>query len=237
MRWWHFTLAAVALMAPLGSSAATIGLSPTKVSVEEGKSVTLRVFVSSAQAVNAVSGTITYPPDLLAVTSLSKSSSALSLWVQEPSSANGEITFSGVAPNPGFSGDNQRALTITLRARKPGLATLVFSSAQVLANDGNGTDILQSKYGATIAISAASAEPPAQPQKAAQTATSAAQVKEISSQRALAQQWQGSPLLLFLATGCVPLWLFLMFALVSDLLIMYLLMRVYWLDRKHKQNP
>ena len=164
----HFRVYLSALVAfffllPSATLAATLGFSPANTTVGTGSTVTAVVVVTSTdQAMNAISGTISFPSDILQVVSISKANSVLSLWVQEPmfSNADGTISFSAVVPNPGYTGSRGQVLSIQFGGRKQGTATVTFSpSSQVLANDGNGTDILTASSAATIAITAAAAPP------------------------------------------------------------------------------
>jgi hypothetical protein len=135
--------------------AASLVISPATISVEEGQSVTLIVSVASPdQAMNAVSGTISFSKNILEVTSLSKTSSIVSLWVTEPSFSNsgGTASFEGVVLNPGFQGSSGRIFSLSFRAKAAGTATISFSSGSVLANDGQGTNISQSLGTATVSV-------------------------------------------------------------------------------------
>lgn len=121
-------------------------MSPSAGSYLSGKTFPVRVLVSStAQSINAVSGILSFPQDKLQVVSISKADSILTLWVQEPSFSNtqGTVSFEGVVPNPGFTGSSGRVLTINFKVVAQGEAPIKFSSGSVLANDGNGTNILR----------------------------------------------------------------------------------------------
>lgn len=146
------------------ASAATLSISPASATHTVGETFTLSVRVSSAnQAMNAASGVVNFPTDLLQVMSLSKSSSIMNLWVQEPTFSNsaGTVNFEGVVLNPGFAGSGGNVLGITFRAKRVGDADLTISSGTVLANDGNGTEILTGTSGSSITIE--SAPEPAKP--------------------------------------------------------------------------
>jgi hypothetical protein len=108
-----------------------------------------------------VSGTLSFPPGSIEVVSLSKASSVISLWVQEPSFSNsaGTVSFEGIVLNPGYKGSNARILTVQFRAKKEGTVALSFSSSDVLANDGVGTSILSSTGKGTYTIAAKAAPP------------------------------------------------------------------------------
>ncbi len=125
--------------------AASLFLSPATGAFSLGKSFSVSVYVSSAdQSINAVSGTLSFPSNLLQVVSLSKSGSVMSLWVQEPGFSNGAgtVNFEGVVLNPGYIGSSGKIITINFKTKAIGTALVNFSSSSVLANDGQGTNIL-----------------------------------------------------------------------------------------------
>ena len=101
---------------------------------------------SVGQAINAASGAISFPRDKLDVVSVSKQGSIFSLWPMEPSFSNsmGTVSFEGIMLNPGYIGVNGKILAITFRVRSVGQANVSFSSGSILANDGVGTNILNS---------------------------------------------------------------------------------------------
>lgn len=157
-----FLAAFLLLLSPAAASAATLSASPTSSTVSVGDTVSVYVVVSSVdRAMNAVSSTLSFPSDIFEVTSVSKNNSIITLWVQEPSFSNsaGTISFEGVVLNPGFTGASGRVITATLRAKSEGTARLLFSSGSVLANDGQGTEILTGSSGATITVGKPSAAP------------------------------------------------------------------------------
>ncbi|MBU2544615.1 hypothetical protein KJ618_04070 [Patescibacteria group bacterium] len=132
--------------------------SPSSGTYAIGSTLSVSVYVSSAdQAMNAASGVISFPRDKLEVTSLSKTGSIFSLWVQEPSFSNsaGTINFEGIALNPGFTGASGKLITINFRVKATGVAALNFSSGSVLANDGQGTNILTSLGNAQFSLGGA----------------------------------------------------------------------------------
>jgi hypothetical protein len=135
--------------------AATIYPSPSSGSYNVGDNFSIGVFVSSAdQAMNAVSGTLSFPADKLEVTSVSRNGSVVNLWVQEPSYFNntGKVNFEGIVLNPGYSGSAGRVITVNFKTKGPGTANVIFSSGSILANDGQGTSILSGMGSASFAI-------------------------------------------------------------------------------------
>lgn len=153
------------------AQAASLSLAPATGTFSVGKTFSLRVYAASKdQALNAVSGTITFPPETLAVTAIAKSGSVVSLWVQEPSFSNsaGRVNFEGIVLNPGYTGSGGLLLTVTFRAKAVGSAVVRFSEGSVLANDGAGTEILTARGEARFTFGEA---PAAEPAPAVEAAT------------------------------------------------------------------
>lgn len=129
------------------AQAATLYFSPDSNSYTINQTFTVSIYVSSPnQAMNAVSANISFSNNLLQAVSLSKTNSIITNWVQEPSfsNTNGTINLEGIVLNPGYQGANGRVLTISFKAKAAGTASVTFISGSVLANDGLGTNILQS---------------------------------------------------------------------------------------------
>lgn len=144
--------------APLSADAATLSFSPVSGEYAVGKTLSVSVYVGSAdQAMNATSGIISFPQDKLEVTSLSKTGSIFTLWVQEPlfSNSAGTINFEGIVLNPGFTGATGKVITINFKIKTAGVALLNFSSGSALANDGKGTNILASLGNAQFSLGGA----------------------------------------------------------------------------------
>ena len=143
---------------PSIASAANLYFSPSSGSHAVGATLSVSVYVSSAdQAMNAASGVVSFPADKLEVTSLSKNGSIFTLWVQEPSFSNsaGSVSFEGIVLNPGFTGASGKVITINFRVKAAGTALLNFSSGSALANDGKGTNILASLGNAQFSLGGA----------------------------------------------------------------------------------
>jgi hypothetical protein len=140
--------------------AASLFFSPATGSYTVGKTFTVNVMVASSdQAANAYSGTITYPTDKLEMTAIGRGGSIVSLWVQDPSFTSGRANFEGVTFNPGYKGGAGRMVSLTFRAKAAGTASVRFSAGSVLANDGEGTNILTGMGSATFNIVAPEVKP------------------------------------------------------------------------------
>lgn len=141
----------------------SLTFSPSAATATVGTSVSIKVLVNAGVAINAAEGTVSFPADKLEVTSLSKGSSVFTLWPVEPSFSNkaGTVTFAGGLPSPGIKKNGGTVLTMTLRAKTAGTAKLSIGSAQMTANDGEGTNVLTGLGSSTVTIKAAEAAPPA----------------------------------------------------------------------------
>ncbi len=144
------------LFVPSFSQAATLSMSPSQVTTEVGKRVTVSVLVSSVVPFNAVSSTLLFPTSLFTIESVSKTGSALDFWVTEPliNKTQGTVRFEGVALG-GFQGKTGTIASVTLRAIKEGTGKSSFQSGQILANDGQGTDITENLIGTSFVVKAA----------------------------------------------------------------------------------
>lgn len=144
-------------------------------SVSVGENISIPVFISTSgsESANAVAATVNFPADKLRVVSVSESG-IVDLWAEKPAYSNtrGTVTFQGVTYNPGYSGTNGRVISITFRALREGDAILSFSDRSILANDGEGTEILTGSGSATIQILAAV---PAAPRESAEAVVAPAQ--------------------------------------------------------------
>ena len=149
---------------PAFAFAATLTFSPGALTASVGDTFPVSLNVgSSDQAINAVSGTVSFPANLLEVVSIQRAGSVIGFWVQEPafSNANGQVSFEGVIPNPGFTGAAGKIVSVTFRVKKTGTAELAYQSGSVLANDGLGTEVFSGKGSVTIEIESARVETPA----------------------------------------------------------------------------
>ncbi len=149
---------------PSFAFANTLSISPASGSYAEGKIFSAQVFVSSpAQAINAVSAIVSFPNNKLQVVSVSRTGSIINLWVHDPSFSNsqGTVSFEGVVPNPGYTGISGNIVTITFKVVSAGSAIVKFDSGSVLANDGNGTDILKNMNPASYILGGATPQAPA----------------------------------------------------------------------------
>ena len=141
--------------------AATISLSPSTGVYSSGSTFTVKVVVNSqGSSINAAEGTLKFNPSELSVVSAGRAGSIFNLWVGEPSFSNsaGTITFSGGLPS-GYTGSAGNIMTVTFRTKGSGAAKITITGGSVLANDGQGTNVLTSMGGGTYTMQAATASP------------------------------------------------------------------------------
>lgn len=118
--------------------AASMYLSPSSGNYTIGDTFSVSVMLSSLdEAVNAVSGRMSFSSDKLEAISVS-GGDAISMWIQTPSYGSGSISFDGVILNPGFQGSGGSVITAIFKAKEEGSAHISFSSGSILANDGLG---------------------------------------------------------------------------------------------------
>ncbi len=146
------------------AEAAILYFSPSSGNFTIGNIFTVSVLVNTdSKTINNSDAVINFPSDLLEVVSITKSASIFSLWVEEPSFSNsaGTISYNGGLPTPGFNGSAGKIISVVFRVKSAGLATLIYSSGAVRANDGYGTDILKTRAQAQFTL--LSEERPVQP--------------------------------------------------------------------------
>ena len=87
---------------------------------------------SDGTTINAAKATVSFPPELLAVQSISKLGSIFQLWPEEPafSNSNGTINFAGGIPAPGFNGVGTIAI-VNFKAKKAGEANVNIIGGQI----------------------------------------------------------------------------------------------------------
>ena len=138
------------------ASAAGLYMSPASGSYILGKTFSVAVYVSTPQeALNAISGTISFPQNKLELLSLSKGDTIINFWIEEPSYSNstGIMNFEGIVLNPGFIGTGGKIISLSFKVKAVGSAEVRLTSGSVLANDGLGTNILTGMSGATFHLS------------------------------------------------------------------------------------
>lgn len=113
-------------------------------SIKVNQKMKLPIFIDTAGlTINAAEVYLKYDPTALKVETVSKENSFFQLWITgEPkfSNDNGEISFAGGLPKPGFQGRGQVG-EVVITPLKNGVQTLSFDQkSRILLNDGVGTE-------------------------------------------------------------------------------------------------
>jgi hypothetical protein len=111
--------------------------------------------ISTKSPINAIGGTVTYPPESIQIVGLSRISSVIDLWSEEPSitNAEGTVRFSG-----GIIGEKAakpirgQVFLLSVKPIREGKVTITTKDGQLLANDGEGTNIFSGSNVLTLYV-------------------------------------------------------------------------------------
>ena len=139
----------VAPAAPVRAAGASLYLTPGSGTYTIGSNFTVTVKASTGgNAINAAEGSISFDKNILSVVSVSKGGSIFPFWTTEPTGAgaansSGNVSFGGGLPPPGYNGSSGKLISIVFKGRAVGKAQVRFTSGSILANDGKGTNVLE----------------------------------------------------------------------------------------------
>lgn len=126
-----------------------------------GDEVVIRVVVDTRVPVNAIGGALVYPERFLGLDSISRSDSIVDLWAEEPLRTAGAIAWGG-----GILGEKSEmplkgaVFAASFVAREAGKAVLTVRNGQLLAADGEGTNIISAERSFAVYITAKGAASP-----------------------------------------------------------------------------
>ncbi len=103
------------------------------------------------QTINAVSGSFKIPKSFK-LESIETIGSIMDFWVSEPRVEANTISFQGVAIKKPYQGDNGLVFTIKGVATTAGKLQFNFGDGAILADDGQGTNVLGSLKGLTLSV-------------------------------------------------------------------------------------
>ena len=119
--------------------AAEIFLEPDKNLGQEDQ-FKVSIFLDTEEQLNAVEGTLRFPPDFLELKSVNDANSIINFWVEYPNViSNGDIRFSGITPG-GYKGDRGLIFSVTFKVLQEGKGIFDIRDTRVLQNDGKGTE-------------------------------------------------------------------------------------------------
>lgn len=111
--------------------------------ISAGQTIKANLLLDTAgQSINTVSLDANFNSALLSILKVSKESSALNIWVKDPALNidNGKISLIGGVIGSGFNGRGN-LMTVEFRTKLDGQADLSLNNVQVLAADGEGTEM------------------------------------------------------------------------------------------------
>jgi len=117
-----------------------IEIVPSQTSVRAGDSLTLDVYVTAHQPINAVDISLSIPDSQLEVRGIDVGESVITLWTNEPYYEDGVVYLRGGTFRKGFLGRHLIA-NINVKAIDTGLAYVDVYESLLLAGDGNATEI------------------------------------------------------------------------------------------------
>lgn len=88
--------------------------------------------------INAVSGTLRFSPNDLAIEEIQNGNSVINFWLEEPKPSINGINFAGITPG-GWNGAKNLLFSIVFKAKKSGKTTIDFTNLEALKNDGSGS--------------------------------------------------------------------------------------------------
>ena len=139
------SFAGAALIFP--ENASFIRLESSVSSVSSGESFSIDVYATAHIPVNAISITLTFPTDTIAITGIDTGESVITIWTTEPSVEDGKVLLSGGTFRKGFIGEHLIA-TINAKALATGNAEFLAGDISLLAGDGSGTAVSVEDSGA-----------------------------------------------------------------------------------------
>ncbi len=121
--------------------AAEIAVETKEREIIVGQEFTLAVKLTTGGAsLNAIEGALEWPEHQLELIGVKEDQSIVSLWVRPPFLAGeaGRLSFAGIIPG-GYAEPVGELFSAVFKTRSAGRASLTFSAARALLNDGQGT--------------------------------------------------------------------------------------------------
>jgi len=104
------------------------------------------------QIINAISGSFKIPAEKFKLESIETDGSIIDFWVHEPKILDDSVSFGGVAIKKPYQGAGGLIFSIRGIAITAGVVSFNFDSGTILANDGLGTNLLNSLQSLSLFI-------------------------------------------------------------------------------------
>lgn len=126
-----------------------------------GDTVSIDVNINTRVPIDAFGATIGFPKDTIEIVSISKEKSFFDLWTEDTTIAEdtGEIRFSGGTTKRGGIMGTGTVLTLTIKAKNPGTAELLFKNVQVYPYSVSGKPLETEMRPLTYSITKAKKQP------------------------------------------------------------------------------
>lgn len=138
---------------------ALLKLTPSSATNTAGQSFTSAIKVTSTSTnISSVQAYLSFPADKLEVTSISKTGSIASLFIEEPSFDNvvGTIKMTADIASPGFKGSDGLIATITFKAKANGTANVNFTTESAVYPTSGTTSVLGTPQGGVYTVTGGS---------------------------------------------------------------------------------
>jgi hypothetical protein len=133
-------VATVSLSSGDGSAVEIQRLSSEATQVQVGEPFQVEVVVDAHIPINAVTLGVIFPENRVTIEQLRDGESVLTIWTEEPTINTGAVFLEGGTFRRGFEGEH-RIINMTAVAKKAGPFSFRVNELQLLAGDGDGTDI------------------------------------------------------------------------------------------------
>jgi len=155
------TLLAVA-SSSLSRSPVVLYITPYEdTSLQVGEITRLDINIRANVPINALGITLKFPQDMVDVVGFSKEKSFIDLWTEDTSirEDTGEVHFSGgTTAKGGFMGTST-TITLSVQAKKAGVAKIFFEDAQIYGSDGKGALIDTDSHAIKLTITDSTSTP------------------------------------------------------------------------------
>ena len=124
--------------------AATLGILPSSLIPIDSDTFIVKVALDTDLSVNAISGEIKFQSDNLSLVSISKDSSIVDLWIEEPQviGETNSVSFAGLILG-GYTGKTGEVMSLLFKYKNIVEAVIELSNGSTLANDGYGTELYE----------------------------------------------------------------------------------------------
>lgn len=124
---------------------ANLKLNPVTTSTNVNQSFTVAIRVSSPNtSISSVQAYLTFPNNLLEVSSISKTGTIASIFVEEPAfnNSSGTIKMTADIASPGFRGSDGLVVTVTFKAKAAGTANVGYTTESAVYGTSGTNSIL-----------------------------------------------------------------------------------------------